>query len=169
MERAVTGPGDGWDEIDGQILDRLGAVHAAVDPPPHDLADRVRFAISLERIEVEVARLGEHRLIGSGARGLERTRTSTFEAESRTIMVTVADTADGGVRVDGWLAPPAALRVELRLAPAGANEPASSAVTLADDAGRFVFGGVRHGLAQLLVHPPEPAGAPTVVTPSLTL
>jgi hypothetical protein len=154
-------PLDGEDKA---ILDRLAAIHGLLDPLPADLDELVRFAITLDEVDVEVARLSENLLVGSGARTSDRTRTITFDAESRTLMITVVDRADGLVRVDGWLAPSAALRVELRLA-----EPAPSQIVLSNDAGRFVFDGVPHGLAQLVVHPPEDGTAPRVVTPSLAL
>jgi hypothetical protein len=154
------------DDVDAGILGRVARMHARLDPPPADLDERVRFAIALEDIAVEVCRLAAEELVGSGARGVERTRTVTFDAASLTVMVSVADAGTRGVRLDGWLAPPAALRVELRA------QGGSSRSVLADDAGRFVFDGVAHGLAQLLVHPVPGCGvdlAATVVTPSLTL
>ena len=153
------------DDLDADILGRVARLHARLDPPPADLDERVRFAIALEHIDVEVSRLATERLVGSGARGVDRAQTVTFDAPSLTIMVSVTDTGTGGVRLDGWLAPAAALRVELRL-------PAGPRVVLADDVGRFVFDGVPRGLAQLLVHPVPGCGvdlAATVVTPSLTL
>lgn len=156
------------DATDLQILDRLAAAHARLDPPPADLAERVTFAISLADLDAEVARLVAGPLAATTARSSERTRTITFDAESRTVMITIADQPDGLVRLDGWLAPAAALRVELRL-----PEPEPARTVTADPAGRFVFDGVPHGLAQLLVHPPEPGvpggGVPRVVTPSLAL
>jgi hypothetical protein len=153
------------DHHDQALLERLAAVHALLDPPPADLDERVRFAIALDDVETEVARLQEDVLAGSGARASERTRTITFDAESRTVMITIVDRPDGLVRLDGWLAPAAALRVELRL-----PEPAPSQVVTCDEAGRFVFDQVPRGLAQLLVHPPAAgAAAPRVVTPSLAL
>jgi hypothetical protein len=79
-------------------------------------------------------------------------------------MITVTDRAGGLVRVDGWLAPAAALRVELRL-----PEPAQPRVAITDPAGRFAFDGVPHGIAQLLVHPPPGDAAPRVVTPTFSL
>lgn len=154
-------PLDGEDKA---ILDRLAAIHGLLDPPPADLDDRALFAIELDDVDVEVARLGEDLLLGSGTRSSDRTRTITFDAESRTLMIMVVDRGGGLVRVDGWLAPSAALRVELRL-----PEPAPSQVVLSDDAGRFVFDGIPHGLAQLVVHPPEDGTAPRVVTPTLAL
>lgn len=156
------------DHNDQEVIDRLAAVHAVFDPPPADLDQRVLFATALGGIDVEAARLSEQVLIGSGARGSERTRTITFDASSRTIMITIVDRADGLVRLDGWLAPAAALRVELRF-----PEPAPSRFVTCDEAGRFVFDGVSHGLAQLIVHPPgdglEGGEARRVATPSLAL
>ncbi len=152
------------DDVDQAILAQVAALHALLDPPPADLDERVRFAVALADVEVEVARLTEDLLAGSGARGSERTRTITFDAASRTVMVTVVERPDNLVRIDGWLAPGEALRVELRL-----PEPAPARVTIADDNGRFVFDAVPHGLAQLLVHPADDGGAPRVVTPTLVL
>jgi hypothetical protein len=150
------------DEIDLLILDRIATVHALVDPPPADLDERVRFALDLTDLDVEVARLADDLLAGAGARASERTRTITFDADSRTVMITVVDRDDHLVRIDGWLAPAAPLRVELR-----APEPEPARLVTADESGRFVFDGVPHGLAQLLVHPP--GDGPRVVTPSLLL
>lgn len=154
------------DDGDQAVLDRLASVYAQVDPPPDDLDARVLFAVALAGVEAEVARLSEQSMVGSGARGSERTRTITFDADSRAVMITMTDQADGLVRLDGWLAPGAALRVELRM-----PEPASPRMVIADPAGRFAFDGVPHGIAQLLVHPPDGAGAgaPRVVTPAFSL
>jgi hypothetical protein len=156
------------DDHDLEVMDRLAAIHALLDPPPSDLDERVRFAITLDDIEGEVARLSDEVLIGSGARGSERTRTITFDSHSRTIMITITDRTDNLVRLDGWLAPAAALRVELRF-----PEPVPSHFVISDDEGRFVFDGITHGLAQLIVHPagPNVEGGRTsrVATPSLAL
>jgi hypothetical protein len=152
------------DDDDQSVLDRLAGIYARLDPPPADLDERVSFAIALGGLDAEVARLSEELAVGSGARGTERTRTITFDADSRAVMITVADRADGLIRMDGWLAPAAALRVELRL-----PEPAPPRIVLADVAGRFAFDGVPHGIAQLLVHPAADDGAPRVVTPAFSL
>jgi hypothetical protein len=157
------------DDDDQAILDRLAGIYARLDPPPADLDERVSFAIALGGLDAggldaEVARLSEQLAVGSGARGTERTRTITFDADSRAVMITVADRADGLIRLDGWLAPAAALRVELRL-----PEPALARMVLADAAGRFAFDGGPHGIAQLLVHPAADDGAPRVVTPAFSL
>lgn len=152
------------DDTDQQILDRLASLHGRVDPPPSDLDLRVQFAIHLEDLDAQVARVRADLLAAPGARDTERTRTITFDADSRTVMVTIVERPDGLLRLDGWLAPPAALPIELRL-----PEPAAPLRVTADQAGRFVFDPVPRGLAQLLVHPPEGGAQPRVVTPSLAL
>jgi hypothetical protein len=152
------------DDEDQAILDQLADVRARLDPPPADLDARVLFAIALEGVDAEVARLSGPLPAGAGARSTERARTITFDADSRAVMITLTDRADSLVRVDGWLAPAAALRVELRL-----PEPAPPRVVITDSAGHFVFDGVPHGIAQLLVQPPPGDGAPRVVTPTFSL
>jgi hypothetical protein len=152
------------DADDQAVLDRLAAVHALLDPPPGDLDERVSFAITLDGLDAEVARLSEQLTVGSGARGSERTRTITFDADSRAVMITIADRPDGLVRIDGWLAPAAPLRVELRV-----PEPAPPRIVTADAAGRFAFDDVSHGIAQLLVHPADGDASPRVVTPAFAL
>lgn len=115
----MTDPADRpLDDGDQAILDRLAAVHAMLDPPPADLDERVLFAIALDSLDAEVARYRDQEIIGSGARGSERTHTITFDADSRAVMITIVARPDSLVRIDGWLAPAAALQVELRL-PAG--------------------------------------------------
>ncbi len=161
----MTSPADlPLDDDDQAILGRLAEVYALLDPPPGDLDERVSFAIELAGADAEVARLSERLAIGSGARGSERIRTITFDADSRAVMITVTDQADALVRIDGWLAPGAALRVELRM-----PEPAQPLNVIADAAGRFAFDGVPHGIAQLLVHPAAGDAAPRLVTPAFSL
>jgi hypothetical protein len=170
MEPVMTDPAsEPLDETDQTILDQLRTLHSHLDPQPPDLNERVQFAIALENIDVEVARLVEDVLVGSGARGAERLRTITFESESRTIIITVAGTPDGRVRVDGWLAPAARMRVELRLGSAMPDIPAASESIVSDDSGRFAFDGIGHGLARLLVHPIDDGDESSIVTPSLVL
>ncbi len=161
----MTDPADlPLDDEDQAILDRLAAVEALLDPPPADLDERVSFAIALDSLDAEVARCAEQLTVGSGARSSERIHTITFDADSRAVMITIVDRPDSLVRVDGWIAPAAPLRVELRL-----PEPAPPRTVIADAAGRFAFDDVPHGIAQLLLHPPEGDASPRVVTPAFTL
>lgn len=165
------------DALDQTILADIAAFHTLVDPPPADLDERVRFAIALEDLNLDdldmvVSRLQDDLLVGSGARGAERTRTVTFDSDSLTIMVTVALAEGQGVRLDGWLAPPGPLRVELRVTSEPSDPRGQCYAVTADSGGRFVFDDILPGLAQLVVHPTPDSGVdlPTpVVTPSLML
>ena len=151
------------DHLDQAIMRQLYGMYAALDPPPADLDDRVLFALDLENLDAEVARHSADR-VGAGARADEQARTITFDADSRTILVTIAGQADGLVRIDGWLAPGESLLVELR-----SRDAAAPRTVTADEGGRFVLDGVSRGMAQLVVHPPPGSDLPSVVTPSLRL
>lgn len=134
------------DDLDASILGRVRDVYTAVDPMPDNLVERIRFAIKLEDVDVEVCRLREELGLLTGVRGDESGRTVTFEAESLTVMVTIGD--DGpAVRLDGWMAPPGRWAVEVRTSggPVG---------TTTDEQGRFVLDGLPHGLAQIVVSRP---------------
>jgi hypothetical protein len=155
------------DDLDVAILAHVRAVHDELDPPPADLNDRVRFAISLENLDIEVSRLFEDTRMGAGARAAEPIRAVTFETDSLTIMVTISPGSNGGLRVEGWLAPAAALQVELRVPNGGGHRGRSRHVT-AEESGRFVFDDVSPGLAQLTVHR-DPGGPGMVVTSPLIL
>ena len=92
----------------------------------------------------------------------ESTRTITFTSTAVTIMITVTALAADRVRLDGWVAPGAAVRVEVRTT-AGTHR------TVADDDGRFVIADLARGLVQLMIHPAEGADQPPVVTPSIEI
>jgi hypothetical protein len=98
---------------DDALLAAIRAMYDRLDPPPPDLTERVRFALSLENLEVELLRMEQELLAGAGARGEERARTVTFSSQSLAVMVTLAEDA-GGTRIDGWIAGGGGLRVELR-------------------------------------------------------
>jgi hypothetical protein len=149
---------------DHALLGRLRTMWDRTDPPPSDLAERVLFTLQLENVEFELLRLQDV-LEPVGARGHETARTVTFGSESLTIMVTMSGPGGPPRRVDGWIAPAAALRVELRTT-RGTQE------TTADDDGRFAFTEVPTGLIQLVLHPTSGADvslARPVVTPAVQL
>jgi hypothetical protein len=150
------------DERDLLILSELRELFDAADPVPATLTARVCFALELEDIDAEVSLLHESwDLVGAGTRGDGESRTVTYDSEHLTIMVTLTPAGDGTYRLDGWLAPPAAHRVELRT-----SEGAPRTVTDADEQGRFVLDRVPPGLAQLIV---RGAGDLCVVTPSIVV
>jgi hypothetical protein len=131
---------------DAALLDRLQTMWEHKDPVPAGLVERVTFAIGLDNLDVELMRLTEEVLVPAGARGAEHVRTITFGGESVTVMVTVSQEGPDAFRLDGWLAPAAALSIELRRA-------GGSLETVSDAGGRFVFEDVPPGLAQLVLHP----------------
>src|SRR5215204_2542752 len=103
------------DDRDLLVLAELRDLFDAVDPVPPTLTARIRFALELEDLDAEVSRLHESwDLVGAGTRGDGESRTVTYDSERLTIMVTLTPAGDGTFRLDGWLAPPAAHRVELR-------------------------------------------------------
>ena len=149
---------------DGQLLRELRRMWEHLDPADDDLANRILFRLELEDLEAEVMSLQE--LSAAGARGYETARTVSFVAERVTVMVTVSMV--GRVagreqrRLDGWIAPGAALQIELR-ADGGARS------VLADDDGRFVFDNVAPGPIRLMIYPTEGAAVELdrpVITPA---
>lgn len=142
------------------LLDRLGVLWREHDPVPPGLADRIEFALTLDALETEVATLTQVDLAPSGSRSgdTEAVRTVTFTSETLDTMVTLTDAPDGTVRVDGWIAPASAMRVEILL-------EGSRLEVESDDDGRFVCESVPKGLAKFALHP---AGR-TVLSPAIEL
>lgn len=160
-EPAPPSAGEPLDDTDLALLGELRGLYHELDPMPPDLVDRIQFALALEDLDVEVFRLAAEHAAPAGARGVEESRTITFDSDSLTIMFVITPCGAAAVRLDGWLAPPAAHRVELRT-------ERGSLETSADADGRFAVADVPHGLAQLVVHPVT-AGTRSVVTPSVVL
>jgi hypothetical protein len=149
---------------DGVLLNQLRELWERSDPVPGDLVDRVLFTLDLEDLEFELMRLGEA-AEPVGARSAETATTVTFSSESLTVMVTVSVTGETLRRLDGWIAPGAALRVELRTV----RGPRHS---LADEDGRFSFDDVPAGLVQLSIQPSVDGAATlrrAVVTPAVQI
>lgn len=153
------------DASDDAVLAELARLYDQLDPVPDGLVERIGFTLTLADLEVELARLTMETREPVGARGEERARTVTFASDSLTAMVTVTPLDGGRFRIDGWLAPGAALDVELRA-------DTGDLRTTADTDGRFDFATVRSGLVQLVIHPTAGAalrlGSP-VVTPAMEL
>ena len=145
---------------DFALLDAVRASWEAHDPVPEGLAGRIEFALTLDALHAEVATLTQLDLAASGVRAAETeaVRTVTFTSESLVTLVTLAAQPDGTVRVDGWIAPGAGLRVEVLLGSATLE-------TEADEDGRFVFESVPRGLAKFALHD----GEHTILTPTIEL
>jgi hypothetical protein len=166
------------DDVDTATLNEVRAVYEDLDPVPPDLVDRVKFSLALDEMFDEVARMTRVPQDSSATRSDPvqgtRTETLTFSADRLTAMVTVHRLSSGRLRLDGWLAPPEACEVRLRLQGAVERD------TVADAQGRFSFDDLAEGFGQLSFHPvdtsdEEPGGARSdgsdnsVVTPLFQL
>jgi hypothetical protein len=152
------------DDVDRMILAELRGLHDELDPPPEDLAERVRFALTLAALEAEVAELQEQSSLAQvrSEQLYATTDTLTFTSSSLSLMVTVTpDTTDYDLlRVDGWLTGPG---IVVELSVGTQRLPATS-----DANGRLVWEGVPRGRARFLIHPAS-EGARPVVTPTIEL
>jgi hypothetical protein len=159
-------PADGpLDETDLEILAEIRDMFQAADPMPPDLPERIRFSLALRDLEIEVARLVEEDREMLAVRGVEQSRTITFDSDSLTIMIRIDQNRDGTARVDGWLAPPQRREIEVKTTADTLSVPS-------DDQGRFAFTSVPRGTAQLVVRPAEQetsGSGRSVVTPPLIL
>jgi hypothetical protein len=157
-ELAAAGEPVGADDL--ALIERLGALWERNDPVPAGLVDRIEFALTLDALEIEVATLTQVDLAASGSRSAaaEAMRTVTFTSETLDTMVTLTEAPDGTVRVDGWIAPGSAMRVEVLL-------ESSRLEVESDDDGRFVLESVPKGLAKFALHP----GGRTVLSPAIEL
>jgi len=155
---------EGLDPSDVALLDTLRAHYDEHDPVPDGLVERIQFHITLDALNTEVATLTQLDLATAGARSAttEAVRTITFTSDSLTTMVTLTPSGDGTVRVDGWAAPGAGIRVEVLL-------PDGPRSTYADDDGRFVFEGVPSGLAKFALYLPRGEEFSTVLSPAIEL
>jgi hypothetical protein len=142
-------PEEPLDAVDREILADLARIHELLDPVPEGLVERSLFAITLAGLEAEVMELEYVRVPEMSVRGDAppvEARTITFTSESVTVMISLSPTDDGRVRIDGWAAPAAELRVRLHR-PDGVSE------TTSDEDGRFVFDAVDPGPASFVVQP----------------
>ena len=160
------------DAIDARDLANLAHVRelfAHADPVPGDLAERVKFALTVHALHAEVAELIDTALLTTrGAdTGVEPTRTEsvTFTAASLSLMVSSSPMSTGDsddrVRVDGWVTTPGA-RVE-----AVTSEGIRSADS--DANGRFVLDDLPHGPVHFVVTDPHDEDLRPVVTPTIQI
>lgn len=156
------------DERDLEILGSLVDIYDRLDPMPEMLPDLVLFGLQIADLDAEMARLVDSELSlyeAAGTRSVEHARRVTFTSESLTVMISVEQLPDRGLRLDGWAAPGGHLRAELRT-------DGSVLSVQCDETGRFVFESVPAGSVQLVLHPTEqsdPAIRLPVVTPAVHL
>jgi hypothetical protein len=167
------------DAIDARDLANLGQVRdlfAHADPVPSDLAERVKFAITVHALHAEVAELMDSALLttrSADAAGVEPTLTDsvTFTAASVSLMVSAgpagpagrgdADDTDDRVRVDGWVTT-AGAQIE-------AVTSEGSSTVISDANGRFVLDDLPHGPVHFVVTDPGNEDMRPVVTPTIQI
>ena len=157
--------GEPLDATDVSVLEEVAGLYEQVDPVPPDLVDRVKFSLALDEMFSEVARITRLSVDAMAVRSEPtaevRTETLTFSADELTVMVSVSRGGRAGLRIDGWVAPPAATTVQLRL-----QDDTVEVVT--DESGRFVFEHLPEGFAQMTFRPVA-EGRGSVVTPVFEL
>lgn len=149
------------DAADGLILGRLRRAFDARDPMPADLAERMKFVMTVAALEAEVARIVATPAAAVRSAAYERATTVTFAAERMTVMVTLEEGGSAGVTVAGWVAGPA-VEVELRTT-------SGSRLVRADAEGRFAFDAVARGVVHFVLRDLEHPDTPPVVTPGVEL
>lgn len=151
------------DAEDLRILDTIAAIHRANDPVPADLADRVRFAMSMAALEAEIADLTTLPMAAAGTRGsgYELARTVTFSGEHLTAMISIEAVSETERRVAGWVDNPS-VRVELRT-------PVGTHSATADPEGRFAFEAVRPGLVHLVLWRTDLEDGRPLMTPPMEI
>ena len=154
------------DDTDERILADLRRMWEAADAPPADLADRIRFAMTVASLEAEVARIVEESVL-DGARSVgarstyERASTVSFTSGSLSAMIDLENADDGRVRVNGWVSE-TAVEVELR-------EREGSHTSPVDATGRFGFGAIERGLVHFVFRRTDDPAARPVITPTIEL
>ncbi len=163
--------GESWESLanepldahDARILARIARLYAELDPVPPELVDRLRFAISLDALEVELAELqfSSGELLAARAEPASAVKTLTFSSDSLTTTVNISSDGPDRIRIDGWIAPGGSGVVELHQGSLVRQVPA-------DEDGRFVFTDVEHALTRFLIRPQSVDGLP-VATPAVEI
>ena len=150
-------------------LSQIRDLFAHADPVPSDLAERMKFAITVHALHAEVAELMDSALLttrGADSK-VEPTPTDsvTFTAASVSLMVSASpsdqDDTDARVRVDGWVTSPGA-QVE-----AVTIEGSRSAIS--DANGRFVLDDLPHGPVHFVITDPDNEDVRPVITPTIQI
>jgi hypothetical protein len=156
---------DAIDEIDLANLERVRDLYGRADPVPAGLAERLKFAITVQALHAEVAELMDSALLATRGPGIEAeatpTESVTFSAPAVSLMVSVSRAeGDDGVRIDGYVTSPGA-RVE-------AVTGTGTHSVEADANGRFVLKGLPHGPIHFVIRvDPSDESARPVITPTM--
>jgi hypothetical protein len=150
------------DALDDRLLDDLRHLHTTLDPVPADLADRVKFAMSVAALEAQVADLVSSATLETvRAAEYDRAHTVTFTADDLSVMVSIEGGSSTRVDVVGWVNEPE-VEVELR-------ERGRTRSTVVDEDGRFSFAAVERGLVSFVLRRQGQPSAPPIITPATEL
>jgi len=167
----MTSHTDAIDARDIANLHHVRDLFGHADPVPSDLAERIKFAITVHALHAEVAELMDSALLTT--RGAETkveptpTDSVTFTAASVSLMVSAGtadsdnDDADDRVRVDGWVTSPGA-QIE-------AVTTEGSSTVISDANGRFVLDDLPHGPVHFVVTDPGNEDMRPVITPTIQI
>jgi hypothetical protein len=101
VARLAAAPLDGGDD---HVMAVVARAWDTVDPVPPDLVERAVFAVALDEVMAEVARI--QRLPSGDLAGVRSTQVATsmtFTVQGSTMMVTIGDDEGGTHRLDGWV------------------------------------------------------------------
>ncbi|MDF3045781.1 MAG: hypothetical protein K0R30_2009 [Ornithinibacter sp.] len=150
------------DDVDAHVLDQLRHLHEVVDPPPADLVDRVKFAMTVAALEAEVADIVSSATLET-VRGTDydRADTVTFASDGLSVMVSIEHGATTRADIVGWVSE-TDVEVELR-------ERGRTRTAVVDEEGRFSFTGVERGLVNFVIRRRGDVAAPPIITPAIEL
>jgi len=150
------------DAVDTVVLQQVRHLHEVLDPPPTDLTDRIKFAMSVAALEAEVAEIVSSATLET-VRGTEydRADTVTFASDGLSVMVSIEHGETTKVDIVGWVSEPD-VEVELR-------ERGRTRTTDVDGEGRFSFAAVERGLVNFVLRRRGDTSAPPIITPAIEL
>ncbi len=150
------------DDVDAQVLEQLRHLHEVLDPPPADLVDRVKFAMSVAALEAEVAEIVSSATLET-VRGTDydRADTVTFASDELSVMVSIEHGASTRADIVGWVSE-GNVEVELR-------ERGRTRTTRVDEEGRFSFTAVERGLVNFVLRRNSDPETPPIITPAIEL
>ncbi len=168
----MTSHTDAIDARDIANLNQVRDLFRHADPVPSDLAERIKFAITVHALHAEVAELMDSSLLTTRSvdAKVEPTPTDsvTFTAAAVSLMVSAGpaesdaiDDADERVRVDGWVTTPGA-QIE-------AVTTEGSSTVISDANGRFVLDDLPHGPVHFVVTDPGNEDMRPVITPTIQI
>jgi hypothetical protein len=165
----MTSHTDAIDARDIANLDQIRDLFAHADPVPGDLAERIKFEITVRALHAEVAELMDSALLTTRGADVNvdptPTDSVTFTAASVSLMVSAgpseSDDGDDRVRVDGWVTTPGA-QIE-------AVTSEGSSTMISDANGRFVLDDLPHGPVHFVVTDPDDKDVRPVITPTIQI